>query len=122
MAFFRKCQIHLVLHLCGLSECSQQSAKPKPQKADLAVLTSLRELLKRKKKKRQQYLCLAFFKKKTKNKKQQFFKVDLQVQNLKKVVLKNKTFTVEKALLTNLTKGSLLNSVIVGNLIFCFLM
>ena len=29
---------------------------------------------------------------------------------------------MEKALLTNLTKGSLLNSVIVGNLIFCFLM
>ena len=89
MAFFRECQIHLVLHLCGLSERSQQSAKPKPQKADLALLTSLRESLKRKKKKKQQYLCLAFLKKK--NKKQQFFKVDLQVQNLKKVnILKNK--------------------------------
>ena len=68
MAFLRECQIHLVLHLCGLSEHSQQSAKPKPQKADLALLTSLRESFKKRKK--QQYLCLAFFKKekqKTKN-------------------------------------------------------
>ena len=94
MAFFRKCQIHLVLHLCGLSECSQQSAKPKPQKADLALLTSLRESLKKKKKKTAIFL-FSLFKKKTKNKKQQFFKVDLQVQNLKKVnVLKNKTYTI----------------------------
>ena len=68
MAFFRKCQIHLVLHLCGLSECSQQSAKPKPQKADLAVLTSLRESLKRKKKKGSNICVLPFLKKKQKTK------------------------------------------------------
>lgn len=40
---------------------SQQSSKPKPQKADLLLLIS-KESLKTKKKK-QQYLCLAFFRK-----------------------------------------------------------
>lgn len=59
MAFFRECQIHLVLHLCGLPERSQQSAKPKPQKADLALLTSLRESLKtEKKKKKSSNICV----------------------------------------------------------------
>ena len=60
MAFFRECQIHLVLHLCGLPERSQQSTKPKPQKADLALLTSLRESLKTEKKKKKKAAIFVF--------------------------------------------------------------
>lgn len=52
----------MVLHLWSAGRSYGKAPKPKPQKADLALLTSLKESLKTKKKK-QQYLCLAFFRK-----------------------------------------------------------